>query len=253
MTIQLLEKQIDKQKIFKTDSTEPVFLKGDAFELLKLMPNNSIDFAMTSPPYWAKREYSNGGIGIENDYNDFIENLLTIFHELQRVLKKTGSFWLNIGDSYLNKQLLGIPWRLAIRMIDEQGWFLRNEVIWNKVKGGPDQAKDKLGNVHEQVFHFVKDVNNYYYDVDAIRTPPKKSKIVNGAIVTATGVSGIRYKRQIELSSILTLKEKKAALNALNEILSEVYTTLNPFLFHLPCVYKPPDPSRFARSLLSIL
>lgn len=218
----VIKNQIDSKKMFKLDSTAPVFLQGDALEILRMMPNESVDFAMTSPPYWAKREYSNGGIGLEKDYNDFIDNLLAVFCELKRVLKNTGSFWLNVGDSYSNKQLLGIPWRLAIRMMDEQKWYLRNEVIWNKVKGGPDQSKDKLGNVHEQVFHFVKNLNNYYYNVDAIRTPPNKSKIVNGAVVSATGVSGVRYKRQIELSTILTPKEKKEAMRALNNILEEM-------------------------------
>jgi site-specific DNA-methyltransferase (adenine-specific) len=179
---------------------------------------------MTSPPYWGQRQYAVSGIGLEDDYKEYITQLSEVFSELKRVLKNTGSFWLNIGDTYQNKRLLGIPWRVAFELSDKQGWVLRNDVIWNKVKGGPDNALDKLGNVHEHVFHFVKSPKGYYYDVDAIRSNPKKSKVVNGAIVSATGVSGVRYKRQIELSGVLTPQEKMNALLGLNSMLDEVRT-----------------------------
>jgi len=106
-------------------------------------------------------------------------------------------------------------------MADEQGWILRNSVIWNKVKGGPDNAKDKLRNVHENVFHFVKS-ERYFYDADAVRTKPGKARVVNGAIISATGVSGVRYRRQIELSTALTQTEKQTAYRALENMLDEV-------------------------------
>lgn len=200
----------------------PLFLLGNTHSILKELPEQSVDFCMTSPPYWNKREYSNGGIGLEKDYQDYIVHLLSVFEQVKRVLKPTGSFWLNIGDSYLNKTLIGIPWRLAFRLTDEQGWILRNSIIWNKVKGGPDNAGDRLRNVHESIFHFVKVPHDYYYDVDAIRADPRKAKVVNGAIVSATGVSGVRYKRQIELSTALTDNEKKGAIRALNEQLDKI-------------------------------
>lgn len=206
----------------RQSSTAPIFFCGGAEHVLREMPDDSIDFAMTSPPYWGKREYENGGIGLEKDYRQYVSNLLTIFGELHRVLKPTGSFWLNVGDSYLQKRLLGIPWRLALAMIDDQGWVLRNDVVWNKVKGGPDNSKDKLRNVHEPLFHFVKQTKGYFYDADAIRSSPKKTQVVNGAVVSATGVSGVRYKRQIELSTVLTEEEKKSAFAALEEILEDV-------------------------------
>ena len=107
-------------------------------------------------------------------------------------------------------------------MTDQQGWILRNSVIWNKVKGGPDNSVDRLRNIHEDVFHFVKIAKGYYYDVDSIRKKPRESKIVNGAVVSATGVSGIRYKRQIELSTALNEDEKQAAFNALESILKQI-------------------------------
>jgi len=217
-------KNITSNFISYTKSFErsPLFLLGDALPVLQYLPDESIDFCMTSPPYWGKRQYSNDGLGLEEDYEDYITKLVAIFAQVKRVLKTEGSFWLNIGDSYLDKQLLGIPWRVVLALIDQQGWILRNEVIWNKVKGGPDNTTDRLRNIHEQIFHFVKIPKNYYYDVDAIRANPQKTKIVNGAVVSATGVTGVRYKRQIELSTQLTDEEKQAAYKALDEMLASL-------------------------------
>jgi site-specific DNA-methyltransferase (adenine-specific) len=200
----------------------PLLILGDAAAVLKELPNASIDFCMTSPPYWGKREYQNGGIGLEASHDEYISNLVAIFEQVKRVLKPAGSFWLNIGDTYFNKRLLGIPWRVALALIDHQGWVLRNSVIWNKIKGGLDNSNDRLGNVHEPVFHFVKNPTGYYYNVDSIRTSPRKARVINGAVVSATGVSGVRYRRQIELSTALTNDEKNAALKALNEMLAKV-------------------------------
>jgi len=199
----------------------PLLLFGDARTVLDQLPISSIDFAMTSPPYWGKREYEDGGIGLENDYQEFIRHLLDIFLSLKRVLKPEGSFWLNIGDTYEDKGLAGIPWRVALELTDRQGWILRNSVIWNKVKSGMDNTKDRLGNVHEHVFHFVKQPK-YYYNADAIRSKPREARVVNGAVVSATGVSGVRYKRQIELSTSLSEEEKQAAFKALDQVLADV-------------------------------
>lgn len=204
-----------------TEQKQPALMHGDALKVLRQWPDACIDFAMTSPPYWGKREYENGGVGLESDYRDFVRDLSAIFLELKRVLKPEGSFWLNIGDTYQNKSLLGIPWRIAFELTDNQGWILRNNVIWNKIKSGMDNTKDRLGNSHESVFHFVKQ-SKYYYNADAIRSKPREAKIVNGAVVSATGVSGVRYKRQIELSTELSKKEKNAAFKALDATLSEV-------------------------------
>jgi site-specific DNA-methyltransferase (adenine-specific) len=200
---------------------EPSLICGDAAKVLASLPRASVDMSITSPPYWGQRQYDTDGIGLEDTPQEYIDNLLAITSELHNVLKPEGSFWLNIGDAFRGKALQGIPWRVALAMVDQQGWILRNDVVWHKVKGGPDNAKDKLRNVHEYVFHFVKR-KNYYYNVDAIRSAPKQTKVVNGAIVSATGVSGVRYKRQIELSTALTPKEKLAAMTALNGILDDV-------------------------------
>lgn len=205
----------------KSPDRQPLFLSGDALTTLATFPHSSIDCCVTSPPYWGQRAYSGGGIGLEDTYEQYIDHLLAVFAELKRVLKPTGSFWLNIGDTYERKNLVGIPWRVALAMTDRQGWTLRNSVIWNKVKGSPDNAKDKLRNVHENIFHFVRS-DRYFYDADAIRSKPGQARVVNGAVVSATGVSGVRYRRQIELSTALGPEEKQAAFHALESILDEV-------------------------------
>lgn len=208
----------------QTSGCTPLLMCGDSLEVLAQLPPDSIDFIMTSPPYWGKREYDNGGIGLEIDHMDFVKNLAKICLQLKRVLKPTGSFWLNLGDTYKDKNLLGLPWRVAFELTDNQGWILRNSVIWNKLKGGMDNSADCLGNVHENIFHFVKKNKGYYYNADAIRTKSRDAKVVNGSVISATGVSGVRYKRQIELSTTLTPLEKVNALSALNGMLNDIST-----------------------------
>lgn len=200
----------------------PCFVRGDALVVLRSMPNDCIDCVVTSPPYYMKRQYLGGGIGLEKTYQEYIDNLLSITKEIYRVLKPTGSFWLNIGDSYKDKQLLNIPHRVAIRMQDEQRWILRNTVVWDKMKGAMSQSKDSLGCEYEPMFHFVKKKNGYYYDSDSVRKKPRSAHVENGAVVSATGVSGVRYRRKIELSTELSEKQRANAYKALDEVLDRI-------------------------------
>lgn len=200
----------------------PCFILGDSLDVLSHLPDESIDCVITSPPYYMKRQYLGGGMGLEPTYQEYIENLLKIIKELYRVLKPTGSFWLNVGDSYKNKQLLNIPYRIAIRMQDEQKWILRNTVVWDKMKGSMSNSKDSLGSEYEPLFHFVKSKSGYYYDADSVRKKPRSSHVKNGAVVSATGVSGVRYKRKIELSTELTDEQRKNAYQALEETLERI-------------------------------
>ncbi|MXZ55123.1 MAG: site-specific DNA-methyltransferase [Gammaproteobacteria bacterium] len=207
---------------FQESDIAPMFIVGEALMSLQQFPSESVDCCMTSPPYWRKRVYAAKGIGLEQDYHHYINSLCAIFLEVKRVLRSTGSFWLNMGDSYVNKGLSGIPWRIALELIDQQGWTLRNSVIWNKVKGGLDNTKDRLRNVYEYLFHFVKSQSNYYYDADSIRNTPQRSKVVNGSVVSASGVRGVRYKRQLELTTSLSSTEKAHALRELEANLESV-------------------------------
>lgn len=211
----------------KTNITEktiwrPEFICGNALDVLKDFSDNSIDCVITSPPYYMKRQYLAGGIGMEPTFYEYIDNLLDIIEQIHRILKPTGSFWLNIGDSYKNKQLLNIPHRVAIRMQDEQQWILRNTVIWDKMKGAMSQSKDSLGCEYEPLFHFVKKKSGYYYDADSVRKKPREARIENGAVVSATGVTGVRYKRKIELSTELTDDQRQNALRALDNVLDRI-------------------------------
>lgn len=205
----------------KLDSVNPLLICDNSLNVLKHTPDNYFDFCMTSPPYWSHREYSHKGIGLEDKYQDYINNIVEILVEVKRVLKNTGSLWLNIGDTYINKHLVGIPWRIVFKLTDEHDLILRNSVIWHKVKGAPDNSKDKLRCVHEHLFHFVKS-KSYYYNVDAVRTTSRSAKVENGKVISATGVSGIRYKRQIELSTALTEVEKHNAFTSLENILNDI-------------------------------
>jgi site-specific DNA-methyltransferase (adenine-specific) len=201
---------------------QPLFLLGDALKTLRLFPTASVDCCLTSPPYFGHRRYANGGLGAEGRWQDYVAALGAVTAELRRVLKPAGSLWLNLGDTYRGKRQLGIPWRVAFRLTDEQGWTLRNSVVWHKVKGGPDNSRDRLRNVHELLFHFVLQPKGYFYDADAVRRTPRASRVVDGAVVSATGVSGVRYRRQIELSTALSAAEKEAAGAALDVMLAEV-------------------------------
>src|SRR2546421_3872809 len=109
-----------------SEGRQPLFLLGGSLEILRSFPPGCIDCCMTSPPYWGQRAYSGGGIGLEETYGKYVESLLAIIAEVKRVLKPTGSFWLNVGDVYSHKALIGIPWRVALVMTDKQGWILRN-------------------------------------------------------------------------------------------------------------------------------
>jgi len=201
---------------------DPLFLCGDAAETLRLFPGDAVDCVVTSPPYYGHRRYAGGGIGAEDTWQEYVAALGAVTSELWRVLRPTGSLWLNLGDTFRDKRLLGIPWRVAFHLTDDQGWTLRNSVVWHKVKGGPDTSRDRLRTVHELLFHFVRKPKGYYYDADAVRRAPRAARVENGAVVSATGVSGVRYERQIELSTSLTDAEKAAARAALGAALADV-------------------------------
>ena len=203
---------------------EYIFVCGDSLEVLKMIPFETVNCVITSPPYWNLREYdvaeNSNVIGNEPDYNDYVQKLTLIFNEVKRILTKDGSLWLNLGDKYHNKELLGMPWRVALSLMNN-GWILRNDVIWDQMKG-TQSSKDRLRDVYEHIFHFVK-TKNYYYAHDEIRIAPiRKPKIYNGEIVSATGVSGKKYRKQIAESPFLSEAEKSAANQALNEILQQI-------------------------------
>ena len=202
------------------------FEVGDSRKVLKKMPDKSVDCVITSPPYWQQRIYEDYDgeitdiIGSEDTPELYVENLMKVIRELKRVLKDEGTFWLNIGDKFVNKSLMGMPWRVALEM-QKEGWILRSDIIWDQMKG-TQSCKDRMRDIYEHVFQFVKKPK-YYFDGDSIRIIPQKDAYEkDGQIISATGVSGKKYYKQIETSTVLSEQEKANALNALNETLEEM-------------------------------
>lgn len=132
------------------------------------MPNEFLDCVITSPPYWQLRDYGyEGQWGMENTYNDYLENLWSLMDEIYRVLKNDGTVWINLGDTYEDKCLLLIPHRFAIGCI-ERGWLMRNDIIWAKRNAMPESVSDRFSKKHEYLFFMTKSTN-YYFDLDSVR------------------------------------------------------------------------------------
>jgi len=141
---------------------------GDAFDVLPDLPEESVHMVMTSPPYWNLRDYGEEDqLGLEETPEEFVDNLADVFDEVKRVLRPDGSLWLNLGDTYDNKDLQQIPARVALEL-QNRGWILRNRVTWAKPNPMPQSVKDRLNDTTEAIFHFVKS-KAYWYDLDAIR------------------------------------------------------------------------------------
>jgi len=171
---------------------------GDSLEILKTFPDESIDMCVTSPPYFRLRDYGiDGQMGLEETPEEYINNLVNVFSEVKRVMKKEGTLWVNIGDSYAghnsvasnngrcgmgtkrekvdnripngckNKDLIGIPWMLAFALRAD-GWYLRQDIIWNKVNSIPESVTDRCTKSHEYIFLLSKS-DKYYFDFEAIQ------------------------------------------------------------------------------------
>ncbi len=178
---------------------QSMILLGDAHRILTRLPKECVQCVVTSPPYWGLRDYGiEGQIGLETTLPQYINQLVAVFREVKRVLRADGTFWLNIGDGYTSgnrgwrapdrknparamsvrpdtpaglkpKDLLGVPWRLAFALQDD-GWFLRSDIIWNKPNAQPESVKDRPTRAHEYLFLFSK-CEDYYYDHMAVQEP----------------------------------------------------------------------------------
>src|SRR6187549_3894723 len=184
-----------------------MIFEGDSLEQLKHIKSDSIDCVITSPPYWGLRDYGHSDqLGLEPDFRDYISNLVDIFDEVMRVLKPSGTCWVNIGDTYAAnrsyqvqgtkqtkgsqptsqpqaknnkikpKCLVQIPSRFAIEMID-RGWILRNEIIWHKPNAMPQSVVDRFTVDYEKIFLFVKN-KKYYFDQHSVAEPITDSSAI---------------------------------------------------------------------------
>ena len=189
-------------------------LYGDCRDTLKQFDEKA-RMCVTSPPYYGLRNYGDeeNQIGLEQSPEEFIEELVKVFREVRNVLEDDGTCWVNIGDSYYNyrpgkgqglakqsvsntkqdlpdvcprrgnrirglkeKDLIGIPWMFAFAMRAD-GWYLRQDIIWNKPNPMPESVRDRCTKAHEYMFLFSKN-QNYYFDVDAIKEPTRRKRSV---------------------------------------------------------------------------
>lgn len=141
-------------------------VKGDATSLP--IEDASIDLVVTSPPYWGAREYVDGGaavagqIGQESSVQEYVASLVQVTRECLRVLRPGGSLWVNLGDRYVNRSLVGAPWRYAIACTDDLGLTLRAEVVWSKPNGFIDaKARDRVRRTHEAWLHLTRPGPHY--------------------------------------------------------------------------------------------
>jgi DNA modification methylase len=194
-------------------------LIGDCIESMRTLPDKSVQMCVTSPPYYGLRDYGMAGqIGLEETPAEFIARLVEVFREVRRVLRNDGTLWVNMGDTYASiaggyadggsagkhdmvsratrgavlrgkrrappmglkqKDLMGVPWRLAFALQDD-GWYLRQDIIWHKPNPMPESTKDRCTKSHEYVFLLSKSPR-YYYDQDAIKEPVAQSSIIRMA------------------------------------------------------------------------
>lgn len=176
---------------------------GDVLEVMARIPDASVDSVITSPPYWQLRDYGYPEQwGLEPTYQEYLEHLWALMDEIWRVLKDSGTVWINLGDTYggtgakgvgeygklnhmtqnefkgnsaTSKCLLLIPHRFAIGCID-RGWVMRNDIIWAKRNGMPESVTDRFSKKHEYIFFMTKNPK-YYFNLDAIREKQKDVSI----------------------------------------------------------------------------
>ena len=165
-----LEPAVKRDMIAKMGrSLMPHLEQGDAATVMQRIEDESIDCIVTTPPYWRRREQGTESITATSSA-EFIQDLLQTMAQAWRVLKPQGSLWLNMGDDTTGGFVQGIPWRVVLAMMDQQGWRLVNEVVWNKTTTSPQGSQDHLRKVHEFMFHLVKNDDFYYNDEELRRT-----------------------------------------------------------------------------------
>jgi len=188
---------------------ENQIIQGDCLEKLKELKGGSVDCCITSPPYWGLRDYNvDGQLGLEKTPEEYTANMVKVFQEVKRALKKEGTLWLNLGDSYASnhptgtkdsdtnwkhgelskgymarwggagigvlkpKDLVGIPWRVAFAL-QADGWYLRQDIIWHKPNPMPESVTDRCTKSHEYIFLLAKS-QKYYFDNETIKETAKE-------------------------------------------------------------------------------
>jgi site-specific DNA-methyltransferase (adenine-specific) len=221
------------------DNKKPknIILTGDSLDILKDIADNYVDLVITSPPYFQQRDYGNGDLGIGNEPTEdqYIDNLLKIFWECVRVTKDTGTIVFNIGDKYINGGLSLIPYKFAIKAMENKNLFLVNQVTWSKLNPTPRQDKRKLIQATEPFFIFAKS-KNYSFEIDNF--------LAHLDFLNKLGKSkpsdklGKQYFELIETADISTEQKEKARKELQNAILSVHNGEIDSFRMKINGIHK---------------
>lgn len=219
---------------------------GSALDVLATLPAESVQTVVTSPPYWGLRDYGNEEqIGLEETPDEYVEQLVSVFSEVKRVLRDDGTLWLNLGDAMRDGRLLGLPWRVALALADD-GWVLRSEIIWAKRNGLPDgSATDRPDRFHEQIFLFAKQ-RRYYYDAAAIREPSDPEQEAHNRryareYAATTEKAGLRQPRNVNHIGIHSRpgvggRNKRSVWTTSVAQMPDVHTAVFPPELIEPCI-----------------
>lgn len=209
------------------ENQHTTIFNGDCLDVLRQLPDESVQCCVTSPPYYALRNYNvDGQIGLESSPAEYVARLVDVFREVRRVLRANATLWLNLGDSYAGgtrgrndfetmprprgghnkspqnpiqntvpaglkpKDMIGIPWRVAFAL-QEDGWWLRQDLIWAKPNPMPESVTDRCTKAHEYIFLLSKS-ERYYFDQEAVNEPIAEStlRIHTSPNVRARGTGG---------------------------------------------------------------
>ncbi|WJX08451.1 DNA-methyltransferase [Bacillus cereus] len=256
---------------------------GHCLDVLKNFPDNFVSTVVTSPPYWELRDYGGDGqIGLEETVEEYVSNLVSVFREVKRVLRDDGTLWLNLGDAYAGsgrgrnadgkgnlgnnhfqsvgqvtgivsvtksvdglkpKDLVGLPWRVAFAL-QQDGWYLRQDIVWNKPNAMPESVRDRPTKSLEYIFLLSKSPK-YYYDHESIKEPAvygqqdvRGSKGVFGPPQRANKEKGSfngKYGHEA-FRAIRDKRNKRSVLTVSTKPLKEAHFATFPEALIEPCI-----------------
>lgn len=242
-------------------------MQGDCIETLQKLDDKSINTCITSPPYWGLRDYGESDqLGLEDTPEEFVENLVKVFREVKRVLRDDGTVWLNLGDSYAGnnsrasnngragygnpregvykktgkglktKDLIGIPWRVALAL-QQDGWYLRQDIIWHKPNPMPESVKDRCTKAHEYIFLLSKNVK-YYFDNEAIKEDAKYPQGPNSpqSIKKGVGKKGMDTRGGLSKIGAIPKKNKRSVWTVTTKPFKGAHFATFPMDLIEPCV-----------------
>ena len=241
---------------------------GDCLDSLKQLEDQSINTCITSPPYWGLRDYNGEEkqLGLEDTPEEFVDNLVKVFKEVKRVLRDDGTVWLNLGDSYAGnnsrasnngragygteregvftktgkglkiKDLVGIPWRVAFAL-QQDGWYLRQDIIWHKPNPMPESVQDRCTKAHEYIFLLSKS-QKYYFDNEAIKEDAKFPDGPNSPhnIKKGQGEYGMDTRGGLNKIGAIEKKNKRSVWTVTTKPFAEAHFATFPSDLIEPCI-----------------